>query len=305
MAPRQRFRRVQVVANPAAGGDEPVLSTLNAVFGPARLRWDVSVTNGPGDGTRLARRAVADGADLVAAYGGDGTVMEVATGLAGSDVPLAILGGGTANVLATDLGIPGALAEAAALVSGAHALRPLDMGASGRQRFVLRLSAGLEAWMDQAATRERKDRLGLLAYPVAALEAARTTEPVRYRLLLDGRREEAEGVTCVVANSGNLGLPGLTLAPDIDVSDGLLDVVVLRSADLSSIASVAAAVMRGQEPPPEPVRRWKARDVRVEADPPQPVVADGEAAGETPVRGKVVPAAVRVVVPATGRASGR
>ena len=92
-------KRVQVIINPTAGQDQAILGTLNRVFHDADITWDVSITNKAGDARRFARAAVEAGVDIVAAYGGDGTVMEVATGLIGSTVPLAIFPGGTANVM--------------------------------------------------------------------------------------------------------------------------------------------------------------------------------------------------------------
>ena len=89
------YKKVHVIINPAAGHDEPILNVLNHVFHPAGVEWDNSLTHQSGDATRLAAEAAASGVDLVAAYGGDGTQMEVANGLMGTGVPQAILPGGT------------------------------------------------------------------------------------------------------------------------------------------------------------------------------------------------------------------
>ena len=99
------YSKIHVVINPAAGQDEPILNVLNDVFHPAGVDWDISLTHKSGDATRLAAEAAALGVDLVAAYGGDGTQMEVANGLLGTGVPQAILPGGTGNAMAHDLGI--------------------------------------------------------------------------------------------------------------------------------------------------------------------------------------------------------
>jgi diacylglycerol kinase family enzyme len=104
---------IHVVINPASGQDQPILNTLNDVFQVFDVDWGVSVTRKSGDAQRFAETAVAEGADVVAAYGGDGTVMEVAQSLIGSDVPLAILPGGTGNLMSVELGIPKNLAKAA------------------------------------------------------------------------------------------------------------------------------------------------------------------------------------------------
>lgn len=94
------YKSVHVVINPAAGHDEPILNVLNHVFHPAGVVWDISLTQKTGDATHLAAEAAASGVDMVAAYGGDGTQMEVANGLLGSGIPLAILPGGSGNARA-------------------------------------------------------------------------------------------------------------------------------------------------------------------------------------------------------------
>jgi diacylglycerol kinase family enzyme len=127
---------VQVIINPTAGQDQSILGVLNRVFHDAGIRWDVSITNQAGDARRLARAAVEAGVDVVAAYGGDGTVMEVASGLIGTTVPLAIFPGGTANVMSLELGISSDLAEASALVCNEEcAVVPIDMGQLGDDAY--------------------------------------------------------------------------------------------------------------------------------------------------------------------------
>jgi diacylglycerol kinase family enzyme len=82
---------IQVIINPASGQPDTILNKLNAVFHEAGIRWDVSITHESGDATRLAQETVKSGVDIVCAYGGDGTVMEVAHALKGGEVPMAIL----------------------------------------------------------------------------------------------------------------------------------------------------------------------------------------------------------------------
>lgn len=291
------FERVHVIINPAAGPDRPILNTLNAVFQPAGIDWDVSITQKAGDATQQAEDAAAAGVDAIAVYGGDGTVMEVASGLVGTDVPLAILPGGTANVMSVELGIPADLAEAAILICRSANIRAVDMGQVNEHRFLLRAGIGFEAAMIEGADRELKDRVGSLAYALSALRAMRNPQIAHYHLTLDGQDVETEGVTCIIANSGNLGVPGLSLAPTIDVSDGLLDVVIIRKADIASILSVAASVVRLDETA-EPLQHWQVQEVSVVAEPPQTVQGDGEVLGRTPVSVAILPQAVRVVVPA-------
>src|SRR5512138_292830 len=110
------YKKIHVVINPASGQNQPILNVLNDVFHAAGVEWNVSITHKGGDATRQAREAAASGVDLVAAYGGDGTQMEVANGLLGTGVPQAILAGGTGNAMAHELGVSLKLREAAELI---------------------------------------------------------------------------------------------------------------------------------------------------------------------------------------------
>ncbi len=291
-------KRVHVVINPAAGQDEAILNTLNDVFAQAGVTWSVSVTQAYGDAERQAHEAIDNGADVIAAYGGDGTVMEVANGLIGADIPLAILPGGTGNVLSTELGIPGDLASAAYLITDkSHQIRRVDMGQCNDHKFLMRAAMGFDAQRVNLTSRELRDQYGRLAYFIAALKAVPESKTVRYHFTLDGEEIETEGFTCLIANAGSLGLPGLSLAPDISISDGLLDIFCLRGLDLASLSALAKSVAN-QPLDPEHLGRWQVREATLVSDPPQPVVGDGESWGETPVTIKVLPGAIRVIIPA-------
>jgi YegS/Rv2252/BmrU family lipid kinase len=301
---RPRFERVHIIVNPASGQDRPVLSILNDVFQPSGVDWEVFVTKEAGDGLRYARQAVEAGVDAVGVYGGDGSVMEVASALAGTDVPLAIFPGGTANVMSVELGIPSDPAEACALVSrGTGVVRRIDVGQAGERVFLTRIGMGVEANVIGQTDREQKDRMGWMAYVLNTLRELQNPPVARYTLIMDGQPVEIQGLLCVVANSGilsaNTGLPGLaqmTFASSISTSDGLLDVVVIRQGNLAELLSVAASMVAGNEAA-EPLLHWQAREVVVEADPPQNIQLDGEMIGTTPVTARVLPQALRVVVP--------
>ncbi|MEX1018087.1 MAG: diacylglycerol kinase family protein [Litorilinea sp.] len=302
------MRKVYIVANPAAGQDNLNVRELNVIYRAAGVDWDLGFTKGEGDATRLAREAAERGVDVVAAYGGDGTVAEVANGLLGTRVPLAIIPGGTANVMSVELGIPGNFLQACALLATEMLhLRRIDVGVVDGRHFLLRTSLGLEARMVEGADRNLKNRFGNLAYGLSALNALRKPQLYQYRFEMDGRTIEDEGIACIVANSGNLGLPGLRLASNIEVDDGLLDVIVVSSADMSGIISVISSMMGQQRPEqvlnsnqtsqPGIVRHWQAQQIRIEATPNDVVQCDGEMIGETPKEVSVLPGAVEVVVP--------
>ncbi len=290
--------RIKAVINPASGKPESILSVLNDVFGTSGITWDVAITHGPGDALAAARQAIEEGYDLVGAYGGDGTVSEVAAALAGGGPPMLILPGGTGNALADELGIPTGLAEAAALATGGPpSIRRVDLGRSGDRWFVLRMTMGVEVAMVEGATREMKDRWGWLAYAFAGLQALQETPVSKYTIVVDGRTSECDGVAALVANSASTGVAGVRIAADVDVSDGVLDVIVVQAADLAGLLGSAKDAAQGQQP--RLLSHWRGAEIHVESRPVQSVLSDGEKAGRTPVDVTVVPGAVGVVVPKT------
>jgi YegS/Rv2252/BmrU family lipid kinase len=288
--------RISVIINPAAGVAEPILSSLNDVFGAASIDWDVVITHDPGDGRTAARHAADEGVDLVGVYGGDGTVTEVASGLAEGGPPMLILPGGTGNALAEDLGIPNALADAAALAVGdAGEIRRVDLGRSGDRWFILRLTMGFEAEMVAAATREMKDRYGWLAYALTGLQTLASPPMARYSMTVDGRAVECEGLAAIVANSASIGMAGTQLTSGVDVSDGMLDLIVVENPDLAGWLGSAADAAQGTQP--RMLNHWSGKEIHVEASPVQAVLADGESAGTSPLDVAVAPGAIGVVVP--------
>ncbi|MGQ0602767.1 MAG: diacylglycerol/lipid kinase family protein [Anaerolineales bacterium] len=296
-------RHVPVIINPAAGPDRPVLKLLNHGFRAVGADWTVHLTQRAGDAAQLALELKAAGAPMIAVCGGDGTVKEVAGVLAGTRFPFAILPGGTGNALAQELGIPLDLATAAGLAGSAHhSIRSVDMGRIIKENsthetlFVLRASMGLETQLLTSTDRTLKDQLGPLAYPLTALQTVGGVPFTRYTITLDGQTVSATGIQCTIANSAQMGFAGLTLAQGADVSDGLLDVIVLSHVDLSAVANIAASNWLRQDTGVE-VQHWRGREIRVEADPPQAVALGGDVIARTPVTASVWPSALRIIAP--------
>ena len=291
-------KKLMVIINPAAGVDRPILGLLNAAMNQAGIEWDVRITHKAGDARRLAREAAASGWDMVAAHGGDGTVMEVADGLRGTDVPLALLPGGTGNAMAGELGIPVDLAAAITLVSsGLHDIRTIDMAMAGDQSFLLRVGIGFEADMTKI-DQELKNRFGALAYAYNALSELRTLTPAHYKITVDGVSEEVDGISCMVANSGNVSTGGLRLSQKIDIADGLIDVVVFTNANLPTLLNITASVLSGADSTEQPeLLHRQGKEIIVEVDPPQSISIDGEQIEPMTVKAHVRPQSVKVVVP--------
>ena len=259
------------------------------------MAWDVSITQKSGDAARFARQAIADGAEIVGAYGGDGTVMEVAEAVSGGQIPMAILPGGTANLMSVELGIPKDLNEAAQIfIDPNSVIRQIDMGQVGEKKFMLRVGIGFAGEKVKIADREMKDKWGILAYSIAGLKALKTTSVAQYRITVDGIEHETDGKTCLIDNAGNIGMQGMSADKAISVSDGMLDVIVVRDASVSSWIAVGDQII-GREPKPGAVKHWQGREISIECDPPQTVQLDGEIWDPTPVSAKVLPGVLPVL----------
>lgn len=304
---------IHVIVNPAAGKDEAVLAVLNRVFRHFGVAWTLSVTHQKHDAQRQAEEALAREVDVIAAYGGDGTVAAVASVLCGTQTPLAILPGGTANVFAQELSLPRSLEKAVRLAAGENAmLRRVDVGMVNGHRFLLRVGIGLEAQMIATADRDLKARLGIFAYLWAAAHNARSLQPKQYQLTIDGKDVAVEAITCGISNSGHVGI-GFNISPRIKIDDGRLDVFAIRPAALPDIAqrlthmvteaNSAASVTEAVRNVEllrllsiDSVFHRQAKEIIVRAEQRQPVQYDGELIEEQELLCRVRPNSLKVLV---------
>lgn len=295
------YRQVHVVINPASGQAQPILHILNAVFRAVDICWTISITQKRGDATRQAQTAVQRGADVVAAYGGDGTIMEVAEALAGTSIPLAILPGGTGNVFSHYFRIPPVLQSAALLLCGLpHTIRTIDLGQVGNHLFALRTAIGFTAEAGSGTSRFLKEKYGQFAYVLSALEKHHDLTTVHYSLNLDGEEVLTSGVICLVLNISDIGLGSFSLAHNVQENDGMLDLFVLTRANISAILSTALDLFEHQDPPSTILLHRQAKRITINAMPSQPTSIDGEPEGTTPITIKVHPQALHVIVPSQG-----
>jgi diacylglycerol kinase (ATP) len=294
------IKKVRFVVNPASGRPGPILSTLNEAFKNTGIDWDIALTKKSGDATDLAKAWLAEKIDLVGVYGGDGTLMEVISGMKDTEVPLGILPGGTGNVLATELGIPGDLKRACELLAkGPWKIRTIDVGQFNNRYFTQRASFGYESEMVKGARRKTKNRCGRLAYVLSSIDAVKKIKIAGYDIVVDGKKHHEEGVTCIVANCGNLGFSSrLTLDKAIDVADGLLDVLVVKKVRPALLKYLYKNITDGEPPEDrELVAHWQGKEIKVTSQPAQVVQCDGEILGKMAIHARIVPQAVKVVVP--------
>ena len=175
------YPRIYLVLNPAAGGDEPIINTINDVFHPAGIKWDVGITHQYGDAQKLARQAAKAGYDLVAGYGGNGTQHEIANGLMGTGVIMGVLPGGTGNGFCREMGLPNKLRPALELLATSREVKNVDLVQFQDEYFIQRLYVGIEP--EEQTSREMKDKYGTMAYAITARERIKHKKDIHYRIL--------------------------------------------------------------------------------------------------------------------------
>lgn len=245
------------------------------------------------------KRVLADGAELVFAWGGDGLVQRCVDVLAGSDVPLAVVPAGTVNLLATNFGIPFDIDKAVAV--GLHGeRRRIDVGRCNGERFAVMAGAGFDAAMIRDADGGMKKRLGRLAYVLTALKNL-SAEPFRADVKVDGVTWfTGDARSVLVGNLGSL-FGGLDVFAEARPDDGTLEIGVITADGLAQWARIAArAVVSSAESSPF-VQTTKAQSVRVELGRKVAIELDGGARSKAKTfKVKVEPAAITLCVPRTG-----
>lgn len=296
---KKKIEKIKVIINPAAGKKQPILSEINSSLQKSGIKWEALITQGSGDAAKFAESAIKKGIDALAVYGGDGTMRETISAMIGKEVPLAILPGGSANVLANELGIPWDLKEACDLLKkDPIKKKTIDVGHFDKNHFIARISLGLEADIVKSSERKTKKMFGSFAYALSALSAIKKTSKTVYDLTIDGKEHSIEGVMCFFSNAGNLGFSNTSFDKNIDIADGLLDILVVRLANISFFKLMAASLLKKKRPDNiELVEHWQGKNIRVSQSVQQSVHFDGEVLKKVPTNIKIIPQAIDIIVP--------
>jgi YegS/Rv2252/BmrU family lipid kinase len=291
-------RDVALIVNPAAGGGRALraLPAVEHALRAAGLRVRLEHTRDIEHARALGRAAGAAG-EVAAALGGDGLVGAVADGLretasTGGGL-LAILPGGRGNDFARALGIPRDPAGAAAAIANGRE-RAIDLGVCGERAFVGIASCGFDSDANRIANETRVP--GDAAYLYGALRALAGWRPVRFELELDGAPVVHVGYSVAAANGRQYG-GGMVLAPDASLEDGMFDVVTVADVPRRRFLRGLPRVFSGKHVRNDEVTVRRARELRIAADRPFELYADGDPIAQLPATVRTLPAAVRVIVP--------
>lgn len=273
--------------------EEAIVAELR-IYGIEPEVW-YTTPDDPGSG--LAKKAAAEGAEVVIAAGGDGTIHAVASGLIGTTSILGIIAMGTMNNLANSLSIPDTVEGACAIIAKGET-KKIDIGNINNHVFLEVAGIGLEAVLFPAA--EEIKSYGLLSTIRGAIDGLISLfsfKPASIRVSFDGQKSRNYKVLQVtICNSPYYGVH-LQVAPGTLMDDGLLDVVIYKNFSKIEFIRHGISITKGRRILEPKITRRKVKTLHITADYPVAVHADGVAHGHTPALVSVTPGALSVRVP--------
>lgn len=297
-----------VVLNPGAGGcgdPEARRKELGRISAA-----EIHVSESAEDGRAAVRRAVEEGYDRIVAAGGDGTIHGLLNALAPDfdRVTFGVVPLGTANDLVRSLELPMDADEAIDAIRSGRTeeldlieLRARDRDAGSTVYCANAATGGFAGAVEEEMEEGTKERWGPLSYVRVAAEQLGETRRWRVELEVDpaeggGERIGPVELLNVVVANGRLVGGGVPIAPEADPTDGLLDVVSIRSMPPGELALLGPRLLTGDHLSDESVEHRRARSVRVRSDPPMPYSLDGELATFGDVELRVLAGALTTLV---------
>ena len=294
--------RVVVIVNPISGtGGRPELARRRIAQAEAALAAHgaggrVVVTERTGHGSQLSREAIAAGTSLVIAWGGDGTINEVASELAFHDVQFGVIPSGSGNGLARELKIPCDVERAFDTVFRGSE-RVIDAGEIEGRLFFNVSGVGLDAQIAHEFAANGLVRRGFARYLEIAAQKLFAFRPGNYRIVADGVARDVRALIVAIANGRQYG-NGAVIAPDSQIDDGRLDVIVVGERSALKAIMQMPMLFAGRIAQVPGITMIPARDVEISSALPLVYHVDGEpCVGNATIRARIRPRALRVRVP--------
>lgn len=295
-APRAQARGAALVLNTKARQGDIAPAEIVALL--ARHGVTARFIEAGDGGPRAAiQQAVAGGYDTVIVGGGDGTLSTAAHELCSHAICIGVLPLGTANDFARSIGIPHDDLDAACAIIATRETIAVDVGVANERRYLNVASIGLPARVTATLTPDLKKRWGVLAYLIAAAQAAIRQRPFTVRLTVDGKKRRVRRVMQLAIGSGRYFGGGLSVTEAARCDDGLLNLHVITAPNLLALLWTLRHLRSGRYAKGDSALRFRAHTVRVETRRRQRVNIDGELAGHTPLDVQIRPGCLRVFAP--------
>jgi YegS/Rv2252/BmrU family lipid kinase len=288
--------RYALLINPEAGGGRArkQLPAVEAALRKANARYELTTTRSLTHGCEAAASAAAAGA-IPVVISGDGLIGKIGGLLSGGDVPLGLIPGGRGNDFARVIGVPTDPEEAVAVLLAGFRRR-IDVGEVNGERFLGIASCGFDSDANRIANEARLIR-GPLVYAYAAIRALIQWKPARFEIVEDGSPRRFSGYSVAVANSKAYG-GGMFIAPDAELDDGLLDVITTSEVSKLTFLRGLPDIFKGAHVERPEVSVSRASRVRIAADRPFAVYADGEHLTDLPATVELRASSLSVIAPA-------
>lgn len=296
------YQRVLLIVNPVSGQARGLRlgQGLRKGLEEKGMVCSVRVTSNSGDAERWSQTAAEAGFDAIVVVGGDGTVGEAVAGQAQTQrkVPIAIVPVGTANVVALALSLP---LIPALIRSNILEGRVMDFDVGYlpdlERHFLLMAAIGYPAKVTRDAPRKLKNLFGVFSYFWAGIRNAFRLDEVDIALEdREGRSRVYRGNTILLANIGKIGDVNLKVTPDTSAHDGLFDITVISSRSLWGFVLVLFRMLTWRSRSTPTMAHFQAPEIIVRTDPPVEVQIDGENIGSTPLRARIIPHGVKIIV---------
>lgn len=297
--------RARLIYNPTSGREamKRRLPDILQRLEQGGIETSTHATIGEGDATLAAAEACDRDYDMVIAAGGDGTLYEVINGMSGKSrrPKLGILPLGTTNDFARALGVPKNIEHACELIVRQYA-QPIDVGKANQRYFINIAGGGSLTELTYEVPSKLKTMIGQLAYYMKGLEKLPRLRPIELFVKSPQYEEQVEAMLFLVCNSNSVG--GFErLAPDASLSDGLLDVIILRKCNLAEFLRLATAALRGEHVNDPHVIHFQTNELQITTPDYVQLNLDGEFGGTLPVKFSVLPSHLHIIVDETGSSS--
>jgi YegS/Rv2252/BmrU family lipid kinase len=298
--------KLTIISNPVSGRQKHLeyMKVALEVLKSSGIQPLIRETSQRGNASLFAREEVDKGTEIVLVAGGDGTINEVANGLVGSSVKLALLPLGTANVFALETGIPSNPFEAIEILLQEFSLsinlghvtfRDLWGQGNGETYFLLMAGIGFDGRVLNEIKRENITRWGRAAYFATAVKVLSkyTHSPL---LISIDQKEPITGYSAIIGNGRYYG-GKFQITPHASLTENALDVCVVRRKGVLSVVGTACKVLLGSQPAGNEGFYCKAKTIAIDSPDEVYVQADGDFLGTVPVCLTVKENALSVIVP--------